>query len=63
MHLAPGIIVGPRRTTEDHMPEQHDDDWHELWATFSVKDHCQPGAFIAEALLYDRLVLPVVPRP
>ncbi len=35
--------------------------WHELWATFSVNDHCRPGAFIAEALLYDRLMIPVVP--
>lgn len=35
--------------------------WHEIWATFSVKDHCYPGAFIAEALLYDHLLIPVVP--
>ncbi len=35
--------------------------WHELWATFSVKDHCNPGAFVAEALLYDHLLIPVVP--
>jgi hypothetical protein len=43
------------------MQSQPDDEWHELWGTFSVRDHCQPGAFIAEALLYDRLVIPVVP--
>ncbi|HEV2268661.1 MAG TPA: hypothetical protein VGR92_04310 [Steroidobacteraceae bacterium] len=35
--------------------------WHQLWATFSVKDHCQPGAFVAEVLLYDKLLIPVVP--
>jgi len=35
---------------------------HELWATFSVKDHCRRGAFIAEALLYDKLLIPVVPK-
>ncbi len=35
--------------------------WHELWATFSVRDHCRRGAFIAEVLLYDKLMIPVVP--
>jgi len=35
--------------------------WHQLWATFSVKDHCPPGAFVAEVLLYDKLLIPVVP--
>jgi hypothetical protein len=35
--------------------------WHELWATFSVKDHCTPGAFVAESLLFDHLLIPVVP--
>lgn len=35
--------------------------WHQLWATFSVKDHCTPGAFVAEVLLYDHLLIPVVP--
>jgi len=34
----------------------------ELWATFSVMDHVRPGAFVAEVLLYDRLLLPVPPR-
>ncbi len=34
----------------------------ELWATYSVKDHCQPRAFIADVLLYDRLVIPVPSR-
>jgi hypothetical protein len=38
-----------------------EDKWYELWGTFSVRDHCRRGAFIAEALLYDHLVLPVVP--
>ncbi len=31
----------------------------ERWGTFSVIDHTQPGAFIPELLLYDRLVIPV----
>ena len=35
--------------------------WHELWATFSVKDHCIPGAYLAEVLLYDHLLVPMVP--
>ena len=32
----------------------------QVWGTFSVKDHCAPNAFVAEVMLYDRLV---VPRP
>jgi hypothetical protein len=36
--------------------------WNELCATFSVKDHTLPGAFIAEVLLYDRLIIPIPPR-
>jgi hypothetical protein len=32
----------------------------EQWGTFSVKDHLRPRAFVAEVLLYDKLV---VPRP
>ena len=35
--------------------------WHQLWGTFSVRDHCRPGAFVAEALLYDKLLIPVPP--
>ena len=38
-----------------------EDQWYELWGTFSVRDHCRRGAFITEVLLYDQLVLPVVP--
>ncbi len=33
----------------------------QVWGTFSVKDHCDPNSFIAEVLLYDRLVIPVPP--
>src|SRR6266568_999275 len=33
----------------------------ELWGTFSVKDHVRPRAFVAEVLLYDRLVIPRPP--
>ena len=29
-----------------------------VWGTFSVRDHCRPGAFVREVLLYDRLVVP-----
>jgi hypothetical protein len=32
----------------------------ELWGTFAVMDHLRPRAFVAEVLLYDRLI---VPRP
>jgi len=35
---------------------------YQLWGTFSVRDHCRRGAFIAEVLLYDHLLLPVVPN-
>lgn len=35
--------------------------WHELWGTFSVRDHLEPGAFVAEVLIYDKLVIPVPP--
>jgi hypothetical protein len=30
-----------------------------VWGTFSVADHCRPNAFAAEALLFERLVIPV----
>jgi len=33
----------------------------QVWGTFSVKDHCDPNAFVAEVMLYDRLVVPVPP--
>ncbi|MEW5787554.1 MAG: hypothetical protein AB1899_06850 [Pseudomonadota bacterium] len=33
----------------------------EVWGTFSVKDHLDPRAFVAEVMLYDRLVIPVPP--
>src|SRR5713101_1101904 len=33
----------------------------EVWGTFSVKDHCTPNAFVAEVMLYDRLVIPAPP--
>jgi hypothetical protein len=36
---------------------------HEIWGTFSVMDHLRRGAFIAEVVLYDRLVIPVPPDP
>ena len=31
----------------------------ELWATYSVKDHCTPRTLAADILLFDRLVFPV----
>jgi len=31
----------------------------ERWGTFSVVDHQRPRAFVAEVLLYDRLIIPV----
>lgn len=33
----------------------------QVWGTFSVKDHTEPNAFVAEVMLYDRLVIPVPP--
>lgn len=33
----------------------------QTWGTFSVRDHCDPHAFVAEVMLYDRLVIPVPP--
>lgn len=33
----------------------------ELWGTFSVKDHLRARAFVADVLLYDRLVIPRPP--
>lgn len=35
----------------------------ERWGTFSVADHLRPRAFVAEALLFDRLVIPYPPTP
>ena len=29
---------------------------------FSVKEHCHPNAFVAEVMLYDRLVIPLPAR-
>lgn len=34
----------------------------EIWACFSVFDHAKLGAFLSEAVMYDRLVVPVPPR-
>jgi hypothetical protein len=34
----------------------------ELWGTFSVRDHMVDRAFIADVLLYDRLVIPTLPE-
>lgn len=34
---------------------------HELWGTFAVSDHLRPRAYVAEAILFDRLVLPTPP--
>jgi hypothetical protein len=33
----------------------------QVWGTFSVKDHCASNAFVAEVMLYDRLVIPRPP--
>jgi hypothetical protein len=43
------------------MNELQRERWHELWGTFSVQDHCRSGAFVAESLLYDKLLIPVPP--
>src|SRR4051794_5790277 len=31
----------------------------ELWGTFSVRDHCEERPFVADVMLYDRLIVPV----
>ncbi len=33
----------------------------QVWGTFSVRDHSEPNAFVAEVMLYDRLVIPRPP--
>lgn len=35
---------------------------NEIWGTFSVRDHMKERAFIAEVLLFDKLVIPVPPK-
>jgi hypothetical protein len=35
-------------------------DW-ELWGTFSVGDHLRRRPFLADVLLYDRLIVPTPP--
>jgi hypothetical protein len=32
---------------------------HEIWAAYSVRDHLEPGAFLADVVMYDKLVVPV----
>lgn len=39
---------------------QEREHWHQICATFSVKDHVREGAFIAEVLLYDYLYIPTL---
>lgn len=34
----------------------------EIWGTFSVRDHLVSRAFVADVLLYDRLVIPTLPE-
>jgi hypothetical protein len=34
----------------------------EYWGTFSVHDHLTPRAFVADVLLYDRLLIPTLPE-
>jgi hypothetical protein len=38
-------------------------DKYELWGTFSVWDHQKPGAFLAEVIMYDGLIIPVPVDP
>src|SRR5258706_11604002 len=38
-------------------------DKYEMWGTFSVMDHLREGAFLAEVIMYDRLVIPIPPDP
>lgn len=34
----------------------------EYWGTFSVRDHLSPRAFVADTLIYDRLLIPTLPE-
>jgi hypothetical protein len=36
---------------------------HEVWGVYGVRDHLRERAFVADSMLYDRLVLPVPPGP
>lgn len=36
---------------------------HQVWGVYSVQDHKSPHAFVADVMVYDRLVLPVPPGP
>jgi hypothetical protein len=35
---------------------------YEVWGAFSVKDHLSSNAFVADLMLFDRLVIPVPPK-
>ncbi len=35
---------------------------YEVWGTFSVSDHLRKRPFVADVLLYDKLVIPVIPK-
>jgi hypothetical protein len=35
---------------------------NELWGTFAVDDHLRPRAFVAETILFDRVVIPLPPK-
>jgi hypothetical protein len=45
--------------TADLIAAKHENSMIQIWATYSVKDHLQPKAFIADVMLYDRLFIPV----
>ena len=47
----------PSRTSPVHDRQMS----RQLWGTYSVNDHCIPSAFVADLVLYDRLVVPVPP--
>jgi hypothetical protein len=34
----------------------------QIWGCYAVADHKKPKAFVADVLLYERLVVPVPPR-
>ena len=42
------------------MTSEENLDW-ELWGTYAVSDHLRRRAFIADVLLFDRLVIPIPP--
>jgi len=51
-----------RRNRKRRRRAMADRESNEIWGTFSVRDHQKERAFVAEVLLFDKLVIPVPPK-